>query len=131
MPCGGGGEMVHDPRVLGNVGQLHASRLVLHQQPGDEVSGPRGYRVGEPQIHVADTSVGGPVPLCLEWWVANEELIREHSQTPHISRGVVLTAFHHLRGQIIQRTAEGGASGGWRVHRPTEIGNFDVTSLTH
>ncbi len=118
--------VMHDPRMLGHVGELHARSLFLHQQAGDEVARAGGHEGREAQVDVADAAVGGAVALGLERRTAHEELVGEHAQGPYVGGVVVLTGLHHLRGQVVQGAAKGGAARSRGMHGPTEVRNLNV-----
>ena len=54
------------------------------------------------------SSVGLLVRVCLKRRLPDEELIAKHPKAPEVHFLVVHPALNHLRGQVVQRAAEGG-----------------------
>ena len=74
----------------------------------DEVlgTGADGGLRGPLQVDLEDALVRLAVPLRLEGRAAEQELVAEHAQAPHVHRRVVVPPLHHLRGQVVQRPAQ-------------------------
>ena len=71
------------------------------------------------QVDLEDAPVRLAVALGLKGRAAEQELVAQHPQAPHVHRRVVVPAFNHLRGQVVQSPAQrlpartaGQASGG-------------------
>ena len=64
--------------------------------------------------------------LGLERRLADEELVAKDSEGPKVDLLVVRGAFHHLRRQVVERSAHGGAAGRGRVNAPPEVGDLQV-----
>ena len=74
----------------------------------DEVlgAGADGGLRGPLQVDLEDALVRLAVALRLEGRAAQQELVAQHAQAPHVHRRVVVPALHHLRGQVVQRPAQ-------------------------
>lgn len=71
----------------------------------------------------------------LERCLANEELVRQDTQTPEINLLVVVvvraTGLDHFWGQVVEGTAHGVATVVGGVDAPAEIGNLDLAVDAH
>mmetsp|Transcript_40040 Transcript_40040/g.114558 ORF Transcript_40040/g.114558 Transcript_40040/m.114558 type:complete len:230 (+) Transcript_40040:34-723(+) len=112
------------PRVLEGALQRQPLIGVLVQQPADQVLSLARYVRRENRRARLDLVVCPLLAAVLEWWLAHQELIQEDTKTPNVHVVAILLAVDHLRRQIIQRAAKGRASGGGRMHSPTEVGDF-------
>lgn len=96
--------------------------MCMYVLPGDKVFRAGGYCGRKFQVDITNTPISGPIsdggdnyrhykficiwclrwikhePFSLERRTAYKELVREHSETPHIGCVVVLARLHHFRG---------------------------------
>lgn len=75
----------------------------------------------EVKVDVADASVGGTIAIGLKRRVSIKELKEQHAKAPHVCSFVVVTAFYHFWGKIVECPAEGGSARRRSMYRPPEI----------
>lgn len=68
----------------------------------DEIFGVVRHEARKAQIDGGDAAICLRVTLSLERWLANEELVAEHTEAPQVDLLVVHLTLDHLRGQVIE-----------------------------
>lgn len=118
--------MLDDPRVLGDVGQLHALSGFLLSQPDDDVACLGADVRRECRRIVDDLLVSLGVTLCLKRRLPDEELEGQNAELPDVDRVVVRLFFDHLGRQVVERPAEGLPAEIRGVDRPAKVPDFDL-----
>ena len=99
----------NDPRVFLYFLNLQPLRRVFQQHPANQVPGLRREAQGELRLAHGDINKHIFLGLRLKRGVPHQHLVKQHPQTPHISRGVVRSLLHHFGRQVLRSPADGGA----------------------
>ena len=118
--------MLDDPRVAPDVLQVDALLRVLLEELHDQVARERGHEMRELDIDVPDSATRRPLRVLLERRRANQELVQQDAELPHIDARVVLLPSHHFRRKIIERATKSRPAGRRRVHGPPEVRELEV-----
>mmetsp|Transcript_100481 Transcript_100481/g.259520 ORF Transcript_100481/g.259520 Transcript_100481/m.259520 type:complete len:251 (-) Transcript_100481:232-984(-) len=103
--------------------QRHALGRLLLQEPPHEALDVGVDEGREAQLQREDPVDKGHVVRALERWATDHHLVEQHAAAPDVQRVVVALALDHLRRQVVERPAEGGARHA-REGAPAEVRNL-------
>mmetsp|Transcript_9778 Transcript_9778/g.24422 ORF Transcript_9778/g.24422 Transcript_9778/m.24422 type:complete len:329 (+) Transcript_9778:81-1067(+) len=124
--------MSNDPGMLEDAAQRKTSFRVLVQKTGDEIAclGADLWTGWKVKVDAGDAVVGLEAVRMLERRATVEQLVAEDTEAPVVDVGVVGLTLHHLGRQVVERTAESGATTA-RVHRPAKVGQLELPVAVH